>query len=85
LIVSFLAVWFSNKNVGTKGMRVLLWLGWVLLAAGIGLEQMGWHPGKILLYAGSAVLVLGHLWNLRTRKKTCSVSMMGPGYESKRA
>jgi len=85
LIVSFLAVWFANKNVVSKRMRVLLWIGWVVLAAGIGAEQGGWHPGKILLYVGSAILVLGHLWNLRTNKKSCPVKMVGPDVQSKRA
>lgn len=62
-ITCFFAVWKSSKISPVKLFRVVLWAAFSLFTVGIALDFfMGVE--NLFSYAGSAMLVFGHGWNL---------------------
>lgn len=69
LVLSLAAVWFSARHTIHKGIRKVLWGGWVLFAIGLLSEAFHFHQGIWLMYLGSITLVVAHVYNHRYCKK----------------
>lgn len=65
LVLSFVAVWYSTRYTNHRNLKRLLWLGWVVFAAGILFEAFHLPYGHWLMYGGSFALVVTHLANYR--------------------
>ncbi len=63
LILSLFAVRYSAKHTLSIILRWILWVAWIIFAAGILLEPLEMAFTKWLMYVGSITLVITHLKN----------------------
>lgn len=63
LFIGFYAVWISSKHSSKVAIKSLMWISWIILAAGILLAKFVGHGP---MYVGSIGLVSMHIWNIRT-------------------
>ncbi|MEO0898740.1 MAG: MerC domain-containing protein [Bacteroidota bacterium] len=62
--LGLIAVWFSAKHTHKIGMKVLLWLTYVMLGCSILLEGYS-HIFQNLVYVFSIGLIVVHIFNIR--------------------
>lgn len=67
--LSFIAVYFSTRQSGHKLYKTLLWLFFVVFAAGLLSELVHFEMGIWLMYTGSIGLVITHIKNYRFCKQ----------------
>lgn len=67
LTLSLLAVWYSSRHGSPVNIKWILWLGWVVFAAGLISEHLHFPRGIWLMYAGSIALITAHLYSYRYR------------------
>ena len=65
LTFSLVAVWFSARYTSHASIKWILWIAWVIFAAGLFAEPLGFSHGKWLMYGGSITLVITHIQNYR--------------------
>tara|TARA_Y100000741_G_scaffold354604_1_gene329074 strand:+ start:223 stop:594 length:372 start_codon:yes stop_codon:yes gene_type:complete len=66
IIVSLIAVYISAKNTSRKIMKVLLWIGFMLLSFCILNEELGFfHLPEFITYFAASNLACLHIYNLK--------------------
>lgn len=65
LVLGFVAVYFSVRHTTLTWIKWALWLSFLVFSLGIILEVAGYQIGTWIMVAGSAGLVLFHLYNRR--------------------
>lgn len=72
LALAAVAVWFSARKTNLLAVRILLIAAWAVFAGSIIWEET--LPfASVLMYAGSVLLIVGHVLNLRhAHPHTCA-------------
>ena len=63
LVISFFAVWYSVKYTSRAAIKWILWVSWLVFAAGLLTEILHFPFAKWLMYSGSVALVITHIFN----------------------
>lgn len=75
LVVSFFAVLFSTSLTHLNKIKWMLWGGWFIFSFGLLSEALHIHGGIWMMYLGSFILVIAHLYNHR-RCRNVKVSVV---------
>lgn len=74
-LIGLFAVYYSVKHSKMMRIRLVLALSWLVLAAGLVLNQLHIHEGEYLIHAGAIMLLFTHIYNLvRPRLNGCQVN-----------
>lgn len=63
ILFNGIAVYFATRDHKTPALRIFLWASFALFSGSLLLESHS-HAFQFMGYAGSAFLILGHLYNL---------------------
>ena len=75
LVLSLAAVWYSARHTNHATIKRILWIAWLVFAAGLLSEPLDLSYGKWLMYIGSVTLVITHLQNYRYCKNTVGMEI----------
>ncbi len=65
LVLSLVAVWWSSKHTHFTLIKIGLWSAWFIFTIGLLSEIFHYDFGMWMMYAGSALLIIMHIWNYR--------------------
>lgn len=70
-VLAIIAVYFTARRNPHKYIRVFLYIGAVLFAAGVALHEFGnWY---YMMHAGSVTLIATHTYNLIKHRRSCPI------------